>query len=113
MYLRTIKGKKKTYLVIVKGYRVGKKVKQKVLLNLGAIDELNKEHMMDFGKKLLSYFGGEVKMIAGESLTEERRVNWGTPAIIQKLWKEYRLSKIFEELMAGRKLEYNLEGSFN
>ena len=73
--MRIIKGKKKTYLVIVKGYRIGKKVKQKVLLNLGAIDEINKEHMLDFGKKLLSYFGGEVKMTAGENLIEKSRVN--------------------------------------
>lgn len=110
MYLRITKGKKKKYLMIVRGYRVGKKVKQKVVRNLGEINEKNAQRMMAMGKKLLAHLKGETEVVMEKELIEHSRVNWGVPKVIKKLWKAYDLDKLVGRLLEDRKVEYNLEG---
>jgi len=41
VFARVIKSKGFEYLIIAKTYRENKKVKQKVIANLGRVDELN------------------------------------------------------------------------
>ena len=57
MYLREVKAKRKTYLYLVEGAREGKKVQQKVIANLGVVDNLPTESLLKTITKLLAYCG--------------------------------------------------------
>ena len=46
MYLKVVKAKGYEYLKIVESYRVGKEVKQRVIVNLGRLDMLLKHNSL-------------------------------------------------------------------
>ena len=54
MFARVITAKGKQYLNIIENYREGKKVKQKVVANLGRVDELKVSSIETLAQKLLS-----------------------------------------------------------
>jgi transposase len=109
MYLRISKGRQKSYLVIVKGYREDGKVKQKTICNLGAINPETIEQSLALGKKLLNKFGASA-LINGSELSEESRKNWGAYEVLQMLWKRYNLDSFFGKRLESRKLQYDLQG---
>ncbi len=109
MYLRISKGRQKSYLVLVEGYRQDGKVKQRTLCNLGSVDATTAKKSLALGKKLLNQFGGSA-LIDGSEIAEESRRNWGAYEILQQLWQRYNLDKFFTEKLNGRKLQYDMQG---
>jgi transposase len=112
MYLRETKGSNKSYLHIVEGVRDGKKVKQKILLSLGIIGELDNNKMLNMIKKLLSYLNhdyinlSEIKNDSGE----EFRRNWGIIKILDKLFSIYKMDDFIESSLKDRKLKSDIKG---
>lgn len=109
MYLRISKGRQKSYLVLVQGYRENGKVKQRTLCNLGPVDDTTAKKSLALGKKLLNQFGGSA-LIDGSEITEESRRNWGAYEILQQLWQCYNLDGFFAEKLKERKLQYDVQG---
>lgn len=108
MYLRISRGRQKSYLVLVEGYRENGKVKQRTLCNLGPIDPENTKQHLALGKKLLNQFGGSA-VIDGSEISENSRSNWGAHKILQHLWEIYKLTDFWDKKLASRKLGYNLQ----
>lgn len=110
MYLKETKGKNKTYLTLVEGYREGKEVKHRKLLSLGAIDKLNRQNLYRLATKLLQYTDNP----SIESLTEgheESRRNYGVVKVVESLWEQFGLADFFKGLLAKRKIKYDLEST--
>lgn len=107
MYLREIKGKKRTYLSLVEGYREGDKVKQRTLFSFGAISDLNKTEIYNLASKLLQYC--DQPLSPSSALPEEmHRQNWGAVKIVKELWSKFHLTRLCNTLLRKRKLKYDL-----
>lgn len=107
MYLREVKAKKKTYLYLVEGAREGKKVQQKVLANLGAVDSLPTDSLLKTASKLLSYCGN-YSLQSFDGYHETSRYNWGGMSVTSKLWSLYGFDYLFDKIVNKRKIKYNL-----
>lgn len=61
MWIKKTKVKNKEYIQVVKSIRDGKKVKHKVVLNLGRSEDINKKNIEQLINVLTKYFelGGE------------------------------------------------------
>jgi transposase len=111
MYLRISKGRQKSYLVLVEGYRdENGKSKQRTITNLGEIDEKTKNKSLSLGKKLLNQFGSSA-LIDGSELCEEDRKNWGAYEVISKLWQTYNMDNFFDNKLIKRRLQYDLSST--
>ena len=53
MFARVITSKGNKYLTIIENYRDGKKVKQRVVANLGRVENVNVDSIENLSKKLL------------------------------------------------------------
>ena len=62
MFARVITSKGNQYLNIITTYREGKKTKQRVVANLGRIDELNQCSIENLAKKLLEIVDSDKKL---------------------------------------------------
>jgi transposase len=106
MFLREIKSKNKKYLHIIESYREEGKVKHRSIAALGCIeDEKNAEQLKKIGQALLNYTSS-AKLIDITQVEEKQRKNWGTVAVVAKLWKNFELGKLFGELIEERKIEF-------
>ena len=111
MYLRVSKGRQKSYLVLVEGYRdENGKSKQRTIANLGPIDDKTSKKSLELGKKLLNRFGASA-LIDGSELQEENRKNWGAYEVISKLWQIYGMDSFFDKKLVTRKLQYDLSSA--
>ncbi len=108
MYLRISKGRQKSYLVLVEGYRKDGKVKQRTICNLGEINPENSRKHLDLGKSLLNKFGASA-LIDGSELAEISRNNWGAAQVLEHLWKIYNLQDFWDNKLDSRKIEYDLQ----
>ena len=108
MYLRVSKGRQKSYLVLVEGYRQEGKVKQRTICNLGEIDRDNETKYLNLGKKLLNKFGASA-LIDGSELSEISRNNWGAQQVLDHLWKLYHLQEFWQSKLNSRKIQYDLQ----
>lgn len=108
MYLRISKGRQKSYLVIVQGYREDGKVKQRTILNLGPIDPETSKQCLSLGKKLLNQFGASA-LIDGSEISETLRNNWGAYKVLQRLWEIYNLKDFWDKKLDSRKIQYDLQ----
>ena len=107
MYLRISKGRQKSYLVLVQGYRDNGKVKQRTVCNLGPIDANTAKQSLALGKKLLQQFGASA-IIDGSEIAEKHRNNWGAYEVLQHLWKAYNLDQFWQQQLQKRKIQYDL-----
>jgi transposase len=110
VYIREVKTKHKTYLMLVESSREGQKVKQKTLLSFGATDSLEKGSLLAIAKKLLAYCDGNYLVDISEA-EETQRKNWGAPAIIHKLWHLFSFDQFFTSLLRKSKIKFELEQS--
>jgi len=108
----TSKGNTYEYIQIVHNYRRGKKIKQRVILNLGRKESINSAQI-DQLIKVLERFASEVMVL--NTLEPEMHCKWsrdfGLPLLYQKLWEQVGLKKIITDIAASRKAQFNLEGA--
>ena len=107
MFLREIKSKNKKYLHIIESYREEGKVKQRSVAALGCVDDLRKgEQLKKIAEALLKYSEQKRNLLDISTAEEKERKNWGTVAVVAKLWESLGLGKLLQQIMAERKIEF-------
>ena len=112
MFVRTKKRGGCTYLMIVENTRVGGRVRQKVLQNLGRLDVLQATGRLDALFHSLGRFASSLDVIGahqrGEAITT-RTARVGPDLIFGRLWSGLRIDRILNELLSERKFEFEIE----
>ena len=101
-------GTTRTYLQIVQTRRIGNKVRQKVIANLGRLEELQEGSLDRLIQGLTRYSLHKwVKLNAGQ-LAARRARQWGPAIIFHHLWQELGLEKIVNRVMGHSQADYTL-----
>ena len=110
MFARVIKSKGNEYLNIIETYRDGKKVRQKVIANLGRVDELKITSIERLAQKLLTIVDSNKSIKDSEipQLEELDRYNYGF-VVYRKLWDRFRLDEILDKLVEGKDIQYDFK----
>ena len=110
MFARVITSKGKKYLNIITTYREGKKTKQRVVANLGRVDELNISSIENLASKLLDIVDSDKKLNdrVTPQLEELDRYNYGFIAY-KDIWDRFRLDDILDSLVCDKSIKYNFK----
>ncbi|MGA9750672.1 MAG: transposase, partial [Acidobacteriota bacterium] len=91
MFFRKKAGKGGTYLQLVESYREGGRVRQRVLLTLGRLDEMKASGRLDALLTSGSRLSQEVMVLSARkegSLAEASTQRIGAPMVFERIWKE-------------------------
>lgn len=105
-------GREYQYLQIVQSQRQGDQVRQKVIANLGRLEELLAGDGLDGLIRSLAKFSQRLRVIeAGEQAGVEscRARSWGPELVFGRLWEAQGLPEILRRLSLGRRFEFDLE----
>ena len=110
MFARVITSKGNEYLNIIETYRDGKKVKQKVIANLGRVDKLKIGSIEKLSQKLLEIVESSksVNQSSVPDIEELDRYNYGY-IVYKKLWDRYKLDEILDKLIEDREIKYDFK----
>ncbi len=112
LFVRTQTNGSRTYLLIVDNQWVDGKVKQRVVLRLGRLDELLASGRLDSLIQSLSRFSEKLAVLGaharGDSITT-RSARIGPGLIFQRLWQDCRIDKVLTTLLADRRFEFSVE----
>ena len=101
-------GTTRTYLQIVQTRRIGNKVRQKVIANLGRLEELQEGSLDRLIEGLTRYsFQKWVKLNAGQ-LAAKRARQWGPALIFGHLWQELGLAQMVSKFLGHHQTDYAL-----
>ncbi len=101
-------GTTRTYLQIVQTRRIGNKVRQKVIANLGRLEELQEGSLDRLIEGLTRYsFHQWVKLNAGQ-LAAKRARQWGPAIIFGHLWQELGLAGMVSKFLGQHQTDYAL-----
>ena len=122
MYIRKLiqknkNGRERIYLQLVKSYRVGAKVKQKLIANIGRLDELLEkgdiETFITDLSRILEEEKGKYYVDIANGLLCEDVFEYGMPYILAALWNRTGLKKIltqeFEKVKGKARAEKEVE----
>jgi transposase len=110
MFVRLKKTGSYQYLQIVQTYREGKKVKQRVISTLGRLEELQEKGEIESILTSLSKYSQEVLMcLTGRGNPISASFIIGPVLIFERLWRECGLYSIINQLLEGRKFEFDVE----
>ena len=112
MFVRTQTNGSRTYLLIVDNERVDGKIKQRVLLRLGRLDELLTGGKLDALIQSLGKFSEKLTLLgahaSGQSVvTRSSRI--GPGLIFQRLWEACSISQALNALLKDRRFEFSVE----
>jgi transposase len=103
-------GSTRTYLQLVTTERVGSKVRQRVVANLGRLDELQEAGAIDRLIQHLARFSKKQCVLDKVRQIEAKQAKtWGPVLIFRRLWEELRLSATFERLLERTEVETDFE----
>lgn len=110
MFARVTTAKGKQYLNIIENYREGKKVKQKVVANLGRVDELKVSSIETLAQKLLSIVNSPkaVNESSTPDIEELDRYNYGF-VVYKSIWKRLKIDAILDKLTEDRAITYDFK----
>lgn len=112
MFVRTQTNGSRTYLLIVDNQWVDGKVKQRVVLRLGRLDELLASGRLDSLIQSLGRFSEKLAVLGaharGDSITT-RSSRIGPALIFQRLWQACLIDKVLTTLLEGRRFEFSVE----
>lgn len=112
MFVRTQTNGARTYLLIVDNQWVDGKVRQRVLLRLGRLDQLLAEGRLDALVQSLGRFSEKLVVLGaqarGEGVTA-RSSRIGPALIFQRLWEACSVDQVLERLLRGRRFEFPVE----
>ena len=112
MFVRTQTNGSRTYLLIVDNERVDGKVKQRILLRLGRLDELLASGKLDALVQSLGKYSEKLAILgahaAGESIvTRSSRI--GPALIFERLWQSCSINPVLTALLKDRRFEFSVE----
>ena len=112
MFVRTQTNGSRTYLLIVDNHWVDGKVKQRVLLRLGRLDQLLASSRLDSLIQSLGRFSEKLAVLGaharGNSIAT-RSARIGPALIFQRLWQVCSIDKVLTALLEGRRFEFSVE----
>jgi len=112
LFVRTQTNGSRTYLLIVDNQWVDGKVKQRVVLRLGRLDELLAGGRLDSLIQSLGRFSEKLAVLGaharGDSITT-RSARIGPDLIFQRLWQSCSIDKVLTALLAERRFEFAVE----
>lgn len=91
-------GSTRSYLQLVENIRVGNKTRQKVLVNLGRVDDLQNSGQIDRLIESLRNFSMK-EWIRKEALNVNQTYLWGPVIIFEQLWKELGIERVLKRLL--------------
>ena len=101
-------GTTRTYLQIVQTRRIGNKVRQKVIANLGRLEELQEGSLDRLIEGLTRYSLHQwVKLNTGK-LAAKRARQWGPAIIFGHLWQELGLAQMISKFLGHHQTDYAL-----
>lgn len=112
MFVRTQTNGSRTYLLIVDNEWVDGKVKQRVLLRLGRLDELLASGRLDALMQSLGRFSEKLAVLGayarGENIAT-RSARIGPALIFQRLWQACSIDQVVTSLLKDRRFEFSIE----
>ena len=112
MFVRTQTNGSRTYLLIVDNEWVDGKVKQRVLLRLGRLDQLLASGRLDSLVQSLGRFSEKLAVLGaharGDSVAT-RSARIGPALIFQRLWQACSIDQVLTALLEGRRFEFSVE----
>ena len=112
MFVRTQTNGSRTYLLIVDNHWVDGKVKQRVLLRLGRLDQLLASSRLDSLIHSLGRFSEKLAVLGaharGNSIAT-RSARIGPALIFQRLWQACSIDKVLTALLEGRRFGFSVE----
>jgi transposase len=112
LFVRTQTNGSRTYLLIVDNQWVDGKVKQRVLLRLGRLEQLLASGQLDSLIQSLGRFSEKLAVLGaharGDSITT-RSARIGPALIFQRLWQACSIDKVLTALLQGRRFEFSVE----
>lgn len=91
-------GSTRSYLQLVENKRVGEKTRQRVLANLGRVDDLQNSGQIDrLIESLMNYSTKE--WIRREAVKVKQTSLWGPVIIFEQIWKELGIDKVLRRLL--------------
>lgn len=111
MFARVKKSGKYQYLQIVENRKEAGKVRQRVIATIGRLDQLQDKDKIEPLVRSLSRFSERVLMILSEKqeLVGANSRKIGPTLVLERIWNQCGLPKIFNSLLAGRKFEFDVE----
>lgn len=112
MFLRTQTTAGRTYLLLVESERVDGRIKQRVLLRLGRLDQLQASGQLDSLLVSLGRFSDKLAVLdahsRGDSVTTRTR-SIGTALVFERLWAECGIGAVLRDMLRDRRFEFALE----
>jgi hypothetical protein len=113
MFFRQKKSGNRTYLQIVENRRQDGRVRQRVLLTLGRLDELKASGALESLLSSGARFSEQFSMLAtAEADAEGERLSClriGAALLFERLWKETGIGAVLDELLNDRGFEFPVE----
>ena len=110
MFIRVIDSKNHKYIKVVKNYREDGKVKQKVIANLGKLEDISEREAENIASKLLLLTKSKkaVDEKSTPSIEELDRYNYGY-VVYKRLWDRFKLDEILDKLVEDKEIEYDFK----
>ncbi len=110
MFARVITSKGKEYLNIIENYRDGKKVKQRVVANLGRVDKLDIDSIENLAEKLLKIVESKKRLTNSiePQIEELDRYNYGY-VVYRNIWRRFKLDDILDKLVEDKNIKYDFK----
>jgi transposase len=111
MFARVVKTKGREYLNIIDGYRdKDGKVKQRVVANLGRVEELKQSSIENLARKLLEIVNSKKRVRDSyiPQIEELDRYNYGYVAY-KSIWDRFKLDDIIDTLVKDKSIQYDFK----
>lgn len=112
MFIRTQTNGDRTYLLLVENERVAGRRRQRVLLRLGRLDELQASGQLESLAKSVGRFADKLLVLdahaRGETIAT-KTVTVGPALILERLWRECGISEVLRDQLAGRRFAFAVE----
>jgi len=102
-------GSTRTYLQLVTSERVGDKVRQRVVANLGRLDELQAGALDRLIEHLARFSRRQWILEKAREIEAKQARTWGPVLIFRRLWEELGLAATFARLLDGTGVQTDFE----
>jgi len=110
MFARLKKSGRYEYLQIVENRRDGVQTTQRVLCTIGRLDQLHAKGNVESLIQSLSRFSEKVLLIlSGKTDVSASAKKIGPVLIFERLWEELAIKKVIQDLLSGRKFDFDVE----
>lgn len=100
------------YLRIVESYRDENGIsRHRILYTLGKVTDYTPEQLQRIGSRLYELGGGDLKELLGISTVEKARFNYGYYQVFSHALRHYGLDRIFRQITAKHKLQFDFQNA--